>query len=264
MNVPEPPKENEVVAIGGRTFSIPSPVQAAFAIKNSGLKYQRDLTVPLDRGASLVGKMQQATLLGMYGADMAYVTVHNDGQRALATLQAIEKLGGELELGNAFDRSLLDRFKRNVGSEDSLLRFSGTAFRAADEYLKNNERDDVSTLVLVGGWVESMHLTLADPAAAKTEKLTQRIGEQKSTLDGMVALLREIEEDGANAALVNALVELQAEYTDISPTYTYEKPVTDPASRTTYINSVTAVSVSEEKMASIAAKVLAIRSMILA
>lgn len=264
VNVQDTPKETEVVAIGGRSFSVPSPVQAALAIKNSGLKYQRDLTVPLDRGGSMVRKMQQAALLGMHGADMAYVTVHSDGQRALATLQAIEKLGGKLELSNAFDRSLLDRFKRNISSEDSLLRFSGTAFRAADQYLKNNERHDVSTMVLVGGWVESMHLTLADPASATNAELMQRVGEQKSTLDGMIALLTEHDKDGSNGPLLNALVELKAEYAEIDPTYTYEKPVTDAANRTTYINSMTTVTVPAGKVTVIAAKVSAIRSMILA
>jgi hypothetical protein len=103
----------------------------------------------------------QSTILGVYGADLAYVTVHKDGQRAMATMQAIEKLGGKLELTNSFDRALLDRFKTNLGSEDSLLQFSGTAFRAADQYLKNNQRDDVSALVFAGGWVESLYLTIS-------------------------------------------------------------------------------------------------------
>jgi hypothetical protein len=103
----------------------------------------------------------QSAILGIYGADLAYVTVHKDGQRAMATMQAIEKLGNKLELTNSFDRALLDRFKSNLGSEDSLLQFSGTAFRAADQYLKNNQRDDVSALVLAGGWIESLYLTVS-------------------------------------------------------------------------------------------------------
>jgi hypothetical protein len=180
------PRETELLNVGGKIFSIPSPVQTALAIRKAGLKYQKDLTAPLDKGESAVGKVTQSTILGMYGADLAYVTVHKDGQRAMATMQAIEKLGNKLELTNSFDRALLDRFKTNLGSEDSLLQFSGTAFRAADQYLKNNQRDDVSALVLAGGWVESLYLTVSDPAAAKDQKLVDRIGEQKTALRALV------------------------------------------------------------------------------
>gem|GEM_PF-91436 len=258
------PKETELLTVGGKVFSIPSPVQTAFAIRKAGLKYQKDLAAPLEKGETLTGRMAQAAVLGMYGADLAYVTVHKDGQRALATMQAIEKLGGKLELTNAFDRALMDRFKSNLGSEDSLLRFSGTAFRAADQYLKSNDRDDVSALVLTGGWIESLHLTISDPSALKDQTLVNRIGEQKTTLTGLIELLERSDKDQAAATLITALKELQAEFAAVTSTYVFEKPVTDVAAKTTFINSTSTVNIPAEKLAAISAKVAAIRSMILA
>jgi hypothetical protein len=254
----------QVIGIGGKLFSIPSPVQTALAIKKAGLKYQKDLAAPLEKGDAVSGKVAQATLLGAYGADLSYATVHKDGQRALATLQAIEKLGGRLELSNAFDRALMDRFKQNMGSEDSLLRFSGVAFRAADQYLKNSERDDVSALVLAGGWIESMHLSLADPAALQDKVLMARIGEQRKTLGGLIELLAASDKEGAAAALITALKELGTEFEAVSIAYTFQPPVTDPAAKTTFINSTTSVEIPAEKLAAIAAKVSALRNMILA
>ena len=188
-------KETEIIGVGGKLFSVPSPAQTALAIRKAGLKYKKELAAPLDKGEMLTGKVAQATVLGVYGADLAYVTVHKDGQRALATMQAIEKLGGKIEVTNAFDRALMDRFKKNMGSEDSLLRFSGTAFRAADQYLKNNDRNDVSALILAGGWIESLYLTVADEAALGNKVLMDRIGEQKNTLTGLVALIGETDKD---------------------------------------------------------------------
>ena len=188
-------KETEIIGVGGKLFSVPSPAQTALAIRKAGLKYQKELAAPLDKGEMLTGKVAQATVLGVYGADLAYVTVHKDGQRALATMQAIEKLGGKIEVTNAFDRALMDRFKKNMGSEDSLLRFSGTAFRAADQYLKNNDRNDVSALILAGGWISPLYLTVADEAALGNKVLMDRIGEQKNTLTGLVALIGETDKD---------------------------------------------------------------------
>lgn len=258
------PKETELLNVGGKVFSIPSPVQTAFAIRKAGLKYQKELATPLEKGGTITGKMTLAVVLGMYGADLAYVTVHKDGQRALATLQAIESLSGKLELSNAFDPELVGRFKMNLGSEDSLLRFSGTAFRAADQYLKNNDRNDVSALVLTGGWIESLHLTISDPAALKDQGLVNRIGEQKTTLAGLIDLLRKSDKDGMAAPLIAALAELEVEFASVTSTYVFEKPVTDVAAKTTFINSTSTVAIPAEKLAAIAAKVASIRSMILA
>jgi len=34
------------------------------------------------------------------------------------------------------------------------------AYQASDTYLKNNKRDDLSTLILCGGWIEGMHFSV--------------------------------------------------------------------------------------------------------
>ncbi|MBK6831339.1 MAG: hypothetical protein IPG92_11635 [Flavobacteriales bacterium] len=260
----QPTKDSEIIGIGGKLFSIPSPAQTALAMRKAGLKYQKDLTAPLEKGGTLTTKVAQSLALGVYGADLAYVTVHKDGARAMATMQAIEKLGGQLGVTNAFDRTLLDRFKSSMNNEDSLLRLSGTAFRAADQYLKMNESEDVSALVLAGGWVESLYLTVSDAAALKDQAMVNRIGEQKSTLDALVQLIEASDKEGMAAEMLKAMKDLQAEFSAVTSTYTFAEPVTDAAAKTTFINSTTQVSIPAEKVATITAKVTAIRNMILA
>lgn len=257
-------QNDQVLRVGGRLFSVPSPIQSALAVRDAGLIYQRDALLSLEKGAALTGRTEQALALGMYGADMAYATAHEDGQRTLATLQAIERLSGSLDLSNAFDKALLDRFRDNLSNEDSLLRFSGAAFRAADEYLKTNERDDVSALVLAGGWLEALHLSLADPKASASQAIVRRVGEQSTTLDGLVELLSTFKGDARTEALVEGLQELQTEFKGITVQYTFEPPVTDREARTTYINSTTSVSIAADRISAIAAKVAALRTSLFA
>lgn len=257
-------KETQLLSVAGQVFSIPSPVQAVLAMRKAGLKYQKELTAPLEKGDAAAGKVAQSTALGIYGADLAYATVHKDGQRAMATLQAIEKLGNKLELTNSFDKALLERFKNNLGSEDSLLRFSGTAFRAADQYLKSSQRDDVSALVLAGGWIEALYLTVSDPAASKDQALVNRIGEQKNGLNALVELLTSTDKEQAAAPLVTALKELQGLFAGVSSTYTFQEPVTDAAKKTTFINSTSTVTIPADQLSAIVAKVSAIRNLMLA
>lgn len=258
------PEENQLLTVGGNVFSIPSPVQTALLIRKAGLKYQKDLTLPFEKGEMATGKSAQGMALGMLGADMAYVTVHKDGQRALATMQAIEKLGNKLELANSFDRALIDRFKTNLGSEDSLLRFSGTAFRAADQYLKNNKRDDVSAFVLTGGWVESLYLIVSDPLAANDQSLLNRIGEQKNALNNLVDLLERTDSEMAGGKVLAELKELRTLFAGVSTTYAYQESVTDASKKITFINSTSTVSLAEGSYAAITAKISDIRNLILA
>ena len=257
------PGNGGVMKVGGRLFNIPSPVETALMIRKAGLAYQKDLPLAIEKADALTSKMSRGLALGMYGADMAYVTIHKDGAKALGTMQVIEKLGSALEMSNAFDRTLIDRFKDNLTNEDSLLRMSGDAFRAADQYLKGSERDDVSALVLAGGWIESMYLTVAGSGELK-DALAGRVAEQKRSLNDLIALIEQSDKDNACAALLASLKDLKTVFDQVITKYQYEPPVTDVANQTTHINSRSAASISADQVKAITEKITALRSTILA
>lgn len=256
-------REGGIVKVGGKLFSIPSPVETAMLIHRSGISYNKDLPLPLDKADGFTTRTAKALALGMFGADMAYVTIQKDGQRAMSTLQSIEKLGNALEVSNAFDRSLIDRFKGNLTNEDSLLRMSGEAFRSADAYLKNNERDDVSALVLAGGWIESMHLLLGG-AGKLPPDLAQRVGEQRRTLSDLITLLERSDKDNMLGTLISGLKDLSMVYAGIASTYAFEAPVTDVQGMTTHINSKSSVTITDDQVSAIAQKLDVLRTTILA
>lgn len=249
-----------VMKVGGKLFSIPSPVQTALLIRKLGLDYKQDLVVPASKVDAMTTRTSKALAMGMYGADLAYLTMFKDGQRAVSTLQAIERLGNALDVGNAFDQPLMERFKNNLNNEDSLLLLGSEAYRSADQYLKSNERADISALVLAGGFVESLYLSTSSPGALNDQNLANRIGEQKSTLTNLVGLLQEIGDQDGLASLTGQLKELESLFSGVVLTYEYADPVTEPAKKTTYINSTSTVSITGDQMKSIANKVQAIRN----
>lgn len=249
-----------VVNIGGKLFSIPSPVQTALMIRSTGAEYRRELVLDRAIADGLTSKMGRALAMGLYGADLAYATIHKDGQSALATLQTIERLGAQLELGNAFDRSLLDRFKANMNVQDSLLRLSGEAFRASDQYLKTNDRGDVSSLILAGGWLGSLHIALQHTGGKGSEKVAQRVGEQRRALGDLIALIEATDKEKQCDALNADLKTLKQSFDAIKSTYQFDKPVTDVAARTTFINGTSSVTVTPEQLATLAQQVQTLRT----
>jgi hypothetical protein len=256
------PAENGVMNVGGKLFSIPSPVQSALLIRKLGLPYEKNLPMDAALVDKMASKVQRSLALGAYGADLAYVTVHKDGQRALTTLQMVQKLSGQLGLSNAFDEHMVDGFKKGLNNEDSLLRFTGTAFRMADQYLKNNKRDDVSALVLAGGWIEGMYLTLSGTTEHTDATLTNRLGEQRKTLENLVKLVESTDQEHAHAALLAGLKATLAAYEGVNISYQYQPPTVDAAKKITYVNSTSTVTMTAEQFQAIAGNVKALRTLI--
>ncbi len=250
-----------LVNVGGKLFSIPSPVQTALLIRKLGLPYDAKLTLATDSLARFTTKQQKAMALGIYGADLAYCTVHKDSQRALKGFKAVEVLGGDLNMRNAMDASLLERFQKNLGNEDSLLRLSGASFRAVDRYLKNDQRNDVSARVLAGGWVESLYLTLGNQGSKMDPKVAARVAEQRHSLENLIALLQQAE---GPSALVDSLQGLATAFSGVTYTYTFAEPTVDAANKTTYINSASNAVLPAGAMETIIRKVRALRASIIA
>lgn len=264
LNVAQPTGDGRVLDVGGRLFSIPSPVETAMLIRRTNMPYGKELPLTLGDISRYTNSYQKAMAMGMYGADLAYVTVHKDGQRALQTLQTVEQLGGALDMNHAFDQVLADRFKRTINSEDSLLRLTGVAFRSAQEYLKTNGREDVSAWILAGGWLESMYLTVAQVDGQPDAAVAQRIAEQGRTLRSLIQLLERHSSEGPGSDLLKGLRDLQTDYDRISSKYAYVAPTVDAAAKTTWINSTTEAVVPPGTVRTISEKVRALRNNIIA
>lgn len=253
-----------LINVGGRLFSVPSPMQTALLIKKLQQPYDKALPMAGEAADKMASKYQQALGLGAYGADLAYVAVHKDGQRALRTLELVQRLSAQLELTNAFDASLTEAFKKSMNNEDSLLRFTGMAYRAADRYLKANDRNDISAFVLAGGWVEGMHLSLSGAGETPAQALVDRIGEQRKSLESLITLLEEADKEKTASGLVAGLKDLLTVYAGVTSTYQYQPPTVDASHKTTFINSTSTVTMAPGTLAAIASKVAALRNQITA
>ena len=257
----KPHDNTQLLNVQGKLFSIPSPVQTALLIKKANLPYRQTLPMNTDSLQRFTSKEKRALALGMFGADLAYRTVYKDGQAAIKALKAIEQLSAQLNLSNAFDKDLMEGFVRNLSQEDSLLRYSGKAYRAADRYLKTDSQEDVSASVLAGGWVEGLFLSLGNATDKLDPKVATRLAEQQNTLTNLIGLL--IQSD-TQPALVKQLEELNAALAGVTVTYVFVKPTLDVAKKTTYINSATTAKVPPETLQAIITKIREIRSSIIA
>lgn len=259
----EEKKDANLLKIGGKVFSIPSPIQTAFLLKSAGAAYSSEMLSPTSNASNLSTTAKKALNLGVYGADMGYATIYDQTQDAISYMAITKRLSSELGMTNIFDQNMLKRFESNLGNQDSLLALVSDAFKSADSYLKTNEQNDLSVLILAGGWIETLHFATNIVKSKDDQNIKNRIGEQKMTVKNLVNLMLPYQDNKAVADVINQLNELKDIYNGIEFNYTYKTASTDEENKTTTINSTSTVDMSPELLAEISARVEAIRSSIL-
>jgi hypothetical protein len=251
-----------VLNIGGELFSIPSPLQTAMLIQKSGSQYDKSILNTKENMNQYATDFSKALNLGIYGADLGYVTMYNKTQDAISYLAGVKKLSDDLGLSGAFDTQTMERFNKNISNKDSMMVLVGLAYRAGDAFLKNNKRNDISGLILAGGWIESLNFAIAVNRAKENEDVKRRIADQKQAVNSIVKLLGQYEAQTEFTSLVGELKELAKIYDSLEFKYVYEMPETDVAAKTTTINSHTDVVVNKETLDKITEKVESIRKKI--
>ena len=254
------PNNSQLMEIDGKVFSIPSPVQTAILLKKAGTNYNKDILNEPSKVTNYSTNFKKAINLGIFGADLGYVTMFDQTQDAISYLTAVKSIADDLGVSNAFDLELVERFEKNVGNQDSLLSLVSDAYKASDRYFKGNEQNDIGGLILAGGWIESLYFTTNAAQLAENKELINRIGEQKTTVYNLIKLLTPYYSKPEFKNLVDDLMELNEIYEQVESNYTYIKPTVDIENKTTTINSTTIVNITDEQLKAITDKIMEINT----
>jgi hypothetical protein len=251
-----------VINVGGELFSIPSPLQTVMLIKKSGAKYLQNELSNTANISNYTNKNQKALNLGVFGADLGYSTAFNDNQSAVKSLNAIEQLSKDLDITGAFNKDLIKRLGSNANNQDSMLVISSVFYRAADTYLKDNNRYDVGAMILAGGWIEGLYFTSLS-AAEGNEPAKQRLGEQKVALENLISLMSAQEKSPELDLLLSNLNAMNETYSKLESLYTFKRPETNEEKKTTTFKSTTTNKITDQQLQEIIIKLKSLRTTII-
>lgn len=254
--------KGSLLSVNGEIFSIPSPIQTAMLIKQSGANYNKGMLNTSQNLASYSTSFKKALNLGVYGADLGYVTIYEQTQDAITYLNAAKKIADDLGVAGAFDVQTLERFQQNLGNKDSLLSLVSVAYRASDAYLKNNDRNEISGLILTGGWIESLTFATNVFKMKGDQEVKKRIAEQKLSLNSLIKLLTPYYSQPEYAELIDGLKDIATVFDGIEFKYIYEKPAVDVEKKLTTVNSRTEAVISAEQVQAISEKIQSLRNQI--
>lgn len=197
--------------------SVPSPLDMAAILKKSGARYDASLLNKVRNVNDYSSARQQALNLGIYGADLSYSSVFNQNQESILYLSCTKKLADRLGLSKAFNDEVIERMESNVDNRDSLLNIISETYYNLDAYLKENDRDHISAMIIAAGWIEGLYLgtQIAHSSESVSPKLIERIAEQKLSLMSLVDLVMRYNASGSLNFVLDDLKKIENAYANI-------------------------------------------------
>ena len=185
-------------------YAVPSPSELSAMIKATGANYNKNMLNPATNEAKYTSIIQKAMNLGVYGADLSYTSTFDQTQDAMVYMGVCKKLADGLGITGAINERTVKRMEDNLNNKDSLLKIISDTYLETDIYLKNNDRAGVSALVVAGGWLEGLYISVNIAAQnANNQMIVKRIAEQKLVLENLIGLL-ESNEANENAPEIMA------------------------------------------------------------
>jgi len=242
--------------------SIPSPIETTNSIERSGAECDKSLLNNVDNIDNYQSTYKKALNLGVYGTDLGYLNLYNKTVTSFEYLDNIRKLSDDLKIGQFFDFATIKRLASNQSNIDSIIYISTSGFENMNNYLTSQKRENISTLILVGGWVESVYLLSKISESTKNVDLIEKIGEQKFALAQIVILLEIYKDNESYGELFDKINSLKQSFDKVKITYIYKEPETKEVDGMLVVvdNSRNVVEVSPEVFNEIVTKISQIRT----
>jgi len=230
---------------------IPSPIEISMLLKESGSKYNAALLNPSDNLPRYNSNFNKALNLGIYGTDLGYTNIFGNNQDGIKYISSIKSLADELNIGQFFDVKTIGRLATNSKNLDSLLLITTMNFNQINHYLQSQSRDNLSVLLLTGGWLEAMQITCQTAAKnPQNKQLQETIGEQKIILEQIMLLFSFYKEDSNMVSLMEDLNQLKGAFDKININYTYKESTMEIVDGVAVIkdNSTTTIDITQENI----------------
>lgn len=214
-------------AIADISRNIASPVEIANLLQMLEVPFSQEYLASSIDAKRQSTNFDKAIKLGILGADLGYLNMYEKTGNSLDLLSSIRQLSEDLKVGQFFDFEAIRRLSQNKSNLDSLLFISIDSYTRIDNYLRENDRGQLSALMIIGVWLEGQYLATQVVSKYPDEILSDRIGEQKIILNDLILLLSPYcGRDNEFRALCSDLNTIREKYRDVRITYTQGEPVT--------------------------------------
>jgi hypothetical protein len=243
-------------------YSLPSPLESAMLIKSAGATFNEQFLNDLGNVNKYTTNKSMALNLGVYITDLSYASLFDQAQITIKYMEVARKMADGLGITDAIDQTTINRLEENINNRDVILDIISESFMSSTAFLKENDRQPLATISLVGGWVEGLYLAtqLVGNDDIKNNKMVDRIVDQKLSLDMVLKLLGN-NKDNKDVADIMALInDLKKSYDKITIQSSKIKTEVNPKTNETVLKSTSSSNITQEIFVELRESVKTIRS----
>ena len=199
-------------------YNIPPPSEIPYLLQATGAEFNESLVNPRTKVDQYASRTDKAALnLGVYAADIGYLSSYDKTQEAIDYLNSTKTLADNLGIIGSFDVEILQKFEANISNKDSLTHLLDRTIKKAENYLADDNRNKLSALVVTGSFVEGLYIATGLiksypkdllPDDARNLVLTPLIRvvlDQKKSVSDLLKMLSSVEQTEPIATIVSDL-----------------------------------------------------------
>jgi hypothetical protein len=207
---------NELENVKEVYYRFPSPEEMLSFISTEELSFNEEIILPIENANNYLNSKSQALNLGVYIADLAYITIFQRQKEALTYFQVVYGLSDKLRISSAFTPGMMKRFENNLGNIDSLKILADQSLTDITNHLVRQEQEKVLAIISMGGFIESLYLAFQMVEGFSEDNLIiQRISDQKLVLENIVNYALQYAEDKNVAETIKLITPLRAVYSEL-------------------------------------------------
>ncbi len=139
-------------------YSQPSPLEIASLLKKYNADFSPDVLHNPNEHINYTSKKAQAVNLGIYSADLAFLSFMEQDQYAKQYFSAIIDMANKMDIIEGLNDTLINDVEQNLSNPEKIKEIIAEAFFKSDAFLKENNRLETSTYILNGSWLESFYI----------------------------------------------------------------------------------------------------------
>lgn len=194
-------------------YKLPSPVELYRLMKNYGTEYEGEVLHNIALADNYITSAEKAVNFGIYASDMAYTSVYEMHEESYSYFKLLKSLAAQLGITEGYNEKIVERLDKNLNNSDSLLQITNDSYWEVCTFLEESDKADILSKILLGGWIESVHIAISSIEKFEAENETVLlITEQSLLLENLINYLKSIKKDKENDIYLTKLLNLQVSF----------------------------------------------------
>ncbi len=194
-------------------YPLPSPFEVYQKLEDIGATYMSKVLNPAKNIDKYFTDRMKAINLGIYAADLSYVTTYNKTQEIQLYSKNVKQLIDDLKLNIDYEDLYSEETRKKLENKDTLVKYITNTFHNVYKELAKSGDPSLAVLMVTGVWFEGLYIAshISENTFENTE-IVKIIYDQRKSLEIVLNLLSNHLNTDFNKSLYNALMKIKNAY----------------------------------------------------